>query len=213
MSKITQLETVHTHLTMRLHYFITRLLRVEQYEFTPETFDYYTKSVGQGTIMQAEIEDHCDSLRAIEAACHHGLAGTAPEGFEEYGYEFTEAPEVPLLPYDPYTDILGYLAGGANISCLTLSPALLRFIELLPEVAAERAERDATGQDGVLMRFDEVGDCRPMTRSELLRAGNKAVLEAVEESLFATTYADDMQRIQELAHARGDLRQILSLIA
>lgn len=213
MSKITALETVHTHLSVRMQYFITRLLRLEQYEFTPETFDHYTKSVGHATIMQAEIEDHCDSLRAIEAACHHGLGGTAPEGYDEFGYEFTEQPETPALPYDPYTDILGYLNGGANISCLTLSPALLRFIELLPEVAAERAERDVAGKDGVLMRFSEEGDCQPMTRSELLRAGNRSVLDAVEQSLFATSYANELRRIQELAHSRGDLQQILALLA
>ncbi|WP_375438144.1 hypothetical protein [uncultured Hymenobacter sp.] len=212
MSKIAALETVHTHLTIRLHYFITRLLRVEQYEFTPETFDYYTKSVGQGTIMQAEIDDHCNSLRGIEAACQHGLAGTAPEGYDEDGYEFTEEPETPQQPYDPYTDILGYLAGGANISCLTLSPALLRFIELLPTVAAERAERNVEAQDGVLLRMDDAGGCRPMTRSELLRAGNKAVLDAVDQSLFASTYAADMRRVQELAMVRDDFRQILDLV-
>jgi hypothetical protein len=212
MNKIARLETIHTHLCIRLQYYINRLLRLEQYAFTQDDFDNYTKSVGQGTIMQAEIDDHCNSLRAIEAACQHGLAGTIPEGYTEDGYEFTEHPETPELPYDPYTDILGYLAGGANVSCLTLSPALLRFIELLPEVAAERAERDVEAKDGVLMRMDDEGGCRPMTRSELLRAGNRAVLDAVEESLFATTYAQDMLRIQELAHARGDLQQILALL-
>ena len=212
MSKITALETVHTHLSLRIQYFITRLLRVEQYEFTPETFDHYTKSVGQATIMQAEIEDHCDSLRAIEAACQHGLKGTDPVGFEEYGYEFMEEPQQPELPYDPYTDILGYLTGGANVSCLTLSPALLRFIELLPEVAAERAERDVEAKDGVLLHVGDDGQTRPMTRSELLRHGNRSVLDAVEQSLFATTYADDMLRIQEVAHARGDLQQLLALL-
>ena len=213
MNKITALETIHTHLCVRMHYFISRLLRVEQYEFTPETFDHYTKSVGQATIMQAEIEDHCNSLTAIEAACQHGLAGTIPEGYTEDGYEFAEEPETPELPYDPYTDILGYFTGGANISCRTLSPALLRFIELLPEVAAERAERDVEAKDGVLMRLDDEGSCRPMTRSELLRAGNRSVVDAVEQSLFATTYANDMLRIQQLAHARGDLHQILDLLA
>lgn len=212
MSKITALETIHTHLSVRMQYFISRLLRVEQYEFTPETFDHYTKSVGQATIMQAEIDDHCNSLTAIEAACQHGMAGTLPEGYTEDGYEFTEHPETPELPYDPYTDILGYLTGGGNISCLTLSPALLRFIELLPEVAAERAERDVEAKDGVLLYVGDDGQTRPMTRSELLRAGNRAVLAAVEESLFATTYAQDMLRVQELAHARGDLQQILDLL-
>lgn len=212
MSKITALETIHTHLCVRMQYFISRLLRVEQYEFTPETFDHYTKSVGQATIMQAEIDDHCDSLRAIEAACQHGLKGTDPVGFEEYGYEFLDEPQEPELPYDPYTDILGYLTGGTNISCLTLSPALLRFIELLPEVAAERAERDVEGKDRVLLYVEDDGQTRPMTRSELLRQGNRAVLDAVEESLFATAYADDMLRIQELARARGDLHQILALL-
>lgn len=213
MSKITRLEAVHTHLTIRLHYYITRLLRLDQYEFTPDIFDNYTKSVGQGTIMQAEIDDHCDSLRHIAAACRHGLAGTAPEGFEEYGYEWREDIQEPEGPYDPYVDILGYLTGGANISCLSLSPALLRFIELLPEVAAERAERDVEAKDGVLLYLEEDGGTRPMTRSELLRQGNRAVLEAAEQSLFATTYAEDMLRVQELASTRGDLQQILDLLA
>jgi hypothetical protein len=212
MSKISRLEAVHTHLTIRLHYYITHLLRLDQYEFTPDIFDNYTKSVGQGTVMQAEIDDHCDSLRAIEEACHHGLAGTSPDGFEEYGYEFNPEPEEPDLPYDPYTDIFGYLAGGANISCMMLSPALLRFIELLPEVAAELAERDVEAKDGVLLHLEDDGTSRPMTRSELLRKGNRAVLDAVEESLFATTYAEDMLRIQQLATERGDLQQILDLV-
>jgi hypothetical protein len=212
MNKIARLETIHTHLCIRLQYYINRLLRLEQYAFTQDDFDNYTKSVGQGTVMQAEIEDHCNSLTAIEAACQHGLAGTIPEGYTEDGYEFTEEPETPELPYDPYTDILGYLTGGGNISCLTLSPALLRFIELLPEVAAERAERDVEGKDRVLLYVGDDGQTRPMTRSELLRQGNRSVVHAMEESLFATTYADDMLRIKELAHARGDLHQILVLL-
>ncbi|TGE03340.1 hypothetical protein [Hymenobacter fodinae] len=212
MSKISRLEAVHTHLTIRLHYYITRLLRLDQYEFTTDIFDNYTKSVGQGTIMQAEIDDHCDSLRHIEDACHHGLAGTSPEGFEEYGYEWHEDVQEPEGPYDPYVDILGYLTGGGNISCLTLSPALLRFIELLPEVAAEIAERDVEAKDGVLLYVEDDGTSRPMTRGELLRKGNRAVLNAVEESLFATTYATDMLRVQELASTRGDLQQILDLL-
>ncbi|MBO3273210.1 hypothetical protein [Hymenobacter defluvii] len=212
MSKIQHFETVNTHLHVRMQYFINRLLRAEQYEFTPESFDYYTKTVGQATIMQAEIEDHRDSLAHIEAACQHGLAGTIPEGYEEDGYEFTKDPETPELPYDPYTDMLGYLHGGGNISCLTLSPALLRFIELLPDVAAERAERDATGQDGVLLYVNDDGSTRPMTQRELRRQGNRAVLEAAEEALFATAYAADMQQVKTLAEQRGDLQQILDLL-
>lgn len=212
MSKISHLQTVSTHLHVRMHYFINRLLRAEQYEFTPETFDYYTRTVGQATIMQAEIEDHCNSLRSIAAACQHGFDGTIPEGYEEDGYEFSEDPQTPELPYDPYTDILGYLHGGGNISCLTLSPALLRFIELLPDVAAERAERNAKGEDGTLLCHDEEGGLRPMTQRELRRQGNQAVLEAAEEALFAEAYATDMQQIKALVEQRGDLQQILDLL-
>jgi hypothetical protein len=212
MSKITRLETIHTHLSIRLQYFINRLLRLEHFEFTKEVFDNYTQTVGQGTVMQAEIKDHCDSLRGILLACRHGLAGTNPEGFEEWGYEFAEDPEQPLAPYDPYADILGYLRGGLNISCMALSPALLRFIELLPEVAADRAERDVFAKDGVLLRVDDEGQTHPMTQEELRCRGDQALLDALEESMFATTYAEDMLRIQQLATERGDLQQIQDLV-
>jgi hypothetical protein len=212
MSKLDRLTTVSAHLAIRKHYFVSRLLRLDQYQFTPETFEDYTKSVGQATIMEAEIQDHCLSLRAIEAACQHGLNGTIPDGYQEDGYEFTEEPETPLLPYDAYSDILGYLHGGSNISCLTLSPALRRFIELLPDVAAERAERDATAQDGVLLYVEDDGSTRPMTQRELRRRGNQTVMDAMEEVLFATAYADDLQQIQQIAEQRGDLQQILALL-
>ncbi|RSK23953.1 hypothetical protein [Hymenobacter metallilatus] len=212
MSKINHLETVYGHLSIRANYFVNRLLRLDQYEFTPEIFDHYTKSVGQATIMQAEIDDHCDSLEHIAQACKHGLEGTEPEHYREFGYEFTEEMEAPELPYDPYADILGYLAGGANISCMTLSPALLRFIELLPEVAADRAERDVEAKDGILLYLNDDGSSRPMTRSELLRKGNRTVMEAAEQSLFATTYAEDMLRVQELARTRGSLQEMLKLL-
>lgn len=212
MSKIERLETIHIRLAIRRQYFVFRLLRLDQYQFTPETFEEYTKSVGQATIMQAEIEDHCSSLRAIAAACHHGLNGTIPEGYEEDGYEFTEEPETPDLPYDAYTDILGYLHGGGNVSCRTLSPPLKRFIELLPSVAAECAERDLHAKDGVLLHVNDDGSTRPMTQPELLRRGDQAQLEALELSLFAETYASELQQIQRLAEQRGDLRQILEFL-
>ena len=212
MSKIDRLETIHTRLAIRRQYFVFRLLRLDQYEFTPDSFDHYTKSVGQATIMQAEIEDHCASLKAIEAACHHGLNGTIPEGYEEDGYEFTQDPETPDLPYDAYTDILGYLHGGSNVSCRTLSPPLLRFIELLPTVATERAERDLHAKDGVLLHVHADGSTRPMTTEELHRRGDHKLLDALEDSLFATTYAQEMQQIQLLAKQRGDLQQVLDLL-
>jgi hypothetical protein len=212
MHKIERLETVHTRLAIRRQYFVFRLLRLDQYAFTPETFEEYTKSVGQATVMQAEIEDHCSSLRAIEAACHHGLNGTIPEGYAEDGYEFTEDPETPLQPYDAYTDILGYLHGGANVSCLVLSPPLRRFIELLPTVAAECAERDLHARDGVLLHVNDDGSTRPMTMDELQRRGDHKLLDALEDSLFAETYAQELQQIQRLAEQRGDLQQILALL-
>lgn len=101
----------------------------------------------------------------------------------------------------------------ANISCLSLSPALLRFIELLPEVATDRAERDVAAKDGVLLHVGDDGTTRPMARSELRRLGNRAVVHATEDSFFATIYADELMRIQQLAHARGDLQQLLALLA
>jgi len=58
------------------------------------------------------------------------------------------------------------------------SPALLRNIELLPDVAADRAERDANAQDGVLLHVNDDGITRPMTQRELRRRGNRAVLES-----------------------------------
>jgi len=212
MTKTDHLDSIHARLAIRQQYFVFRLLRLEQYQFTPETFEEYTKSVGQATIMQLEIEDHCASLKAIEAACHHGLNGTIPEGYEEDGYEFTEEPETPELPYDAYTDILGYLHGGGNVSCLTLSPPLKRFIELLPSVAAECAERDLHAKDGVLLHVNDDGSTRPMTQPELLRRGDQAQLEALELSLFAETYAQDLAQLQQLVQQRGDFRHLLDLL-
>jgi len=212
MRKTDHLHSIHARLAIRRQYFISRLLRLDQYAFTPKTFAEYTKSVGQATVMQAELEDHCRSLKAIEAACHHGLNGTIPEGYSEDGYEFTQEPETPELPYDAYTDILGYLHGGANISCLTLSPPLKRFIELLPSVAADCAERDLHAKDGGLLHVLDDGSTRPMTQTELLRRGDQAQLEALELSLFADTYAQDLAQIHQLAQRRGDLQQILDLL-
>lgn len=213
MSKTSRLESIHTHLAVRKSNYLQQLLRADQLGLSLATWENYTQCVGQATVMQAEIEDHCQSLQAIEDACQHGLAGTIPDGYTEDGYEFAEEPETPELPYDPYTDILGYLTGGGNISCLTLSPALLHFIERLPEVAADQAERDVKGKDRVLLRHDDNGGMRPMTKSELRRQGNRAVVHATEQSFFAATYADELRRIQEVAHARGDFQLILELLA
>lgn len=210
MTKINQLQHVHLSLRLRAHQYLKRMLRPAQYALTGEVSDEHAHNVGFAVQLQTEIEEHCDSLAHIAAACQHGLTGTIPEGYAEDGYEFTEDPITPLLPYDPYTDILGYLHGGGNISCLTLSPFLLRFIAVLPEAAARRAEHDATQR--VLLYVDEDGNTRPMTQRELRRQGNKAVMEAMDNSLFATTYADEMQQIKTLAGQRGDWQQILDLL-
>jgi len=209
-TKINRLSSVHTLLGLRAHQYLKRLLRPVEYALTADTSDEHAQNVGFAVQLQTEINEHCDSLAHIAAACQHGLTGTSPEGYEEDGYEFTEEPHTPELPYDPYTDILGYLHGGGNISCLTLSPLLLRFISVLPEAAALRAEHDVAQR--TLLQVNEDGSTRPMTRRELRQRGNRDVVEAVEDSLFAETYAADLQQITTLAEQRGDLQQILDLL-
>lgn len=126
--------------------------------------------------------------------------------------EWRKDMQIPEQPYGPYADSLGYLTGGANISCRTLSPALRCFIKLLPEVAADRSECDVEGKYRVLLYPQEDSGTRPLIRSEVLRLGNRAVLDAVEDSLLATAHAHHMVRMQELTSTRGDLQQILDLL-
>ena len=215
MSKIQSLETVKGYIEIRRHRFVQH---VQYLQFTNShdvaDYDKSLMIIGQATVLMSELYSHCMCLLGITAACEHGLAGTRPAGDEEWVREFgpfTENGEP--AGYDPYQIILNYLTGvSLYLPCLTLSPALLAFIDMMPEMAGKSFEQDLFEQHGVLTHVDGDGTARPATDAEVQRLGDNAVLQALEQSFFATTYAADMAQVKDLVEQRGCFHQILALL-
>jgi hypothetical protein len=56
------------------------------------------------------------------------------------------------------------------------------------------------------------GTARPLTEAERNQYGEEAMIRGVEETLFSTSYAQDMQRVKLLAQARAPFARIMELL-
>jgi hypothetical protein len=210
MLKIQGLRAVRTSLQLFSRSVVNRVLNPNRAPLAPVDYDQHIQFAGQAAILLGEVDDHLYYLPLLREACECGIHGTVPEGYEEDGYEGWPEAATPDAPFNAYEAMRLLLGTESTFGVLSLSPALLSYIETLPE---QRRRGAMTIQDGeVPMTTTDTGDYRPMTPAEIERMGDKALLSALEEYQFAQTYADDLARVKALVEQRGDLHQILALL-
>jgi hypothetical protein len=210
MNKIEGLRSIRHAVKFSRHAIVRRILEPAGPSVASADYHQDVLVIGQATLLMAELDDHLYYLPLLQQACQAGLDGTATFGYEDDGYEGQPEPHRPTEPFNPYRAMALLLRTTSPFGSLTLSPALLRYVELLPE----QRRRSAVGhQDGeILLTDDGKGGHRPMTPAEIGRLGDKVLAEALEETLFVQTYAQDLARVKQLVEQRGDLQQIRELL-
>ena len=210
MNKIEGLRSIRHAVKFSRHAIVRRILEPSS---PPEASAEYNQDVlviGQATLLMAEIDDHLYYLPLLQQAAQAGIDGTTTFGYEDDGYEGQAEPSAPTEPFDPYTALRLLLRTDSPFGTLSLSPALLRYVELLPDQRRRSAVRHQDGE--VLLTPDNKGGYRPMTPDEIGRLGDSVLADALEETMFVQTYASDLARVRQLVEQRGDLHEILALL-
>lgn len=202
MSKIKGLQTLRDHLELTNEVWSHILLLHPLSE--PENRTTHLRQIGERTLLLVELDDHLHNLNGIVAACRHGLAGTGPAS--------PRSPIPSLLPEPapcPYSAILEIMTAEDRVSVLQLSPALLAYIDQLPEQerATSAFHLDFFGK--ATWEPDETGKLRPLTYEETVRWPESSMMKSVEQTFFALTYAEDMANALATVEAGGELQRIL----
>jgi hypothetical protein len=156
---------------------------------------------GELTLLRAEIDGHKHALQLADLACEHGRAGTIPDRWEEWGGG--EA-------YDPHQEVVDSLewAPGRGAG---MSPALLEYIDQLPQQSSQRFV-------DMLQQAQNAAPLLPAVTAEKITSGDAGQMghglyvESLQDTLFASSYADDLAQAMHLAKQKGDFEQISQLI-
>jgi hypothetical protein len=206
MPKIDGLQTIKTKLKLSQLAYVRSLLY--QSKQARARRDEYLQAAGLLAVLLAEVGDHIHNLKAIQQAAAHGLAATVPDDYDEWGYgEHDES-----KPYDPYADMLYALESESSVSCLELSRELEIYIDSVPEMERRTGNGLAQLFGSALVNWQPDGTARPLTEAERNQYGEEAMIRGVEETLFSTSYAQDMQRVKLLAQARAPFARIMELL-
>ena len=206
MSKIEGLQTLRDHIEQTNEVWAHILVLHPLSE--PENRLDRLRHIGERALLLAELDDHLHNLSGIVAACRHGLAGNVPDDYSPNNYGLSDT----STPYDPYATILEHLGAEDRVSVLQLSPALLAFIEGLPEWERSSSATLLDFFGKATWQPDPVtGKLRPLTEEETKRWPESSMMKSIEQTFFAIPYAEDMAKALTLTEARCDLQQILDL--
>lgn len=197
--------------TFKMDRFCNERTAVYEQDAIDEAYSKPRFWIGYFHALIAECKDHRKTLLWIRKACEHGLVGTEPDDYDEWGYGDNEAP----VPYDAYTEVIELLQAEDRCPPLKLSPSLRAHLEVMPASAGAKMDVFAgwLKEAGIATySFGADGSATTQPPGATDSWGLDAQVEAVSLTVFAETYDADMAELLRLAQARAPFPQLLALL-